>query len=237
MLRSAFLGFLFACAPLVATPAFAQDDAGDANAWVLSGGFDLIELRAGKGDDLFFWDAAFSLGNATDQLMLVTAGGGALGNQIDEIEARLFYGRTVGNTTWLVGVRKDIKPHPGDNHAIVGAQGTIGTRLSWEGYAFLSDNGRLTGETQIIYQLPITDRLYLEPRLAVGWSAQGTAAEGTHAGLTEGEGTLRLRYRLTNKINIYTAVVQERLLGGTRRLAREQGDTLQSTMAVIGFGL
>ena len=75
---------------------------------MVSGGFDLIELRAGQGDDVFFWDAAFSWGNSRDQLMLVSEGGGALGNQIDETQMRLFYGRTVGNTTWLVGMRKDI---------------------------------------------------------------------------------------------------------------------------------
>ena len=51
---------------------------------MVSGGFDLIELRAGQGDDVFFWDAAFSWGNSRDQLMLVSEGGGALGNQIDE---------------------------------------------------------------------------------------------------------------------------------------------------------
>lgn len=233
MLRCACLGLLTSCALFGATPAAAQEDA---NAWTLSAGFDLLELRAGKGDDVFFWDAAFSLGNSTDQLMLVTAGGGALGNQIDEVEVRLFYGRTVGNTTLLVGVRKDIKPHPRDIHAAVGVQGTVGTRLNWETYAFLSGNGRLIGEAQIIYQLPITKRLYLEPRIAVGWSAQGVTAEATRAGLTEGEGTLRLRYRLTSRINVYTAVVHERLLGGTRRLGREQGEALQSTMGAIGFG-
>jgi len=230
MLHSACLGFLFSCALLAAAPAVATVP------WTLSGGFDLLELRAGKGDDVLFWDATFSLGNSTDQLMLVTAGGGALGNQIDEVEARLFYGRTVGNTTLLAGIRKDIKPHARDIHATVGLQGTVGTRFNLESYAFLSDNGYLTGEAQIIYQLPITDRLYLEPRLGLGWSAQGVTAAATRSGLTKGEATLRLRYRVTNKINIYTAVVQERLLGGTRRLGRQQGEALQSTMAVIGIG-
>jgi copper resistance protein B len=234
MLRSACLGFLpFLCALLAATPAAAQDDT---QQWTLSGGFDLIELRAGKGDDVFLWDGTFSLGNATDQLMLVTQGGGALGNQVDEVQARLFYGHSTGNTTLLVGIRKDVTPHPRDIHAIIGVQGNVGTRLSWESYAFLSDKGRLTGEAQIVYQLPITDRLYLEPRIGAGWSANSVAAEAVRSGFTEGEGTLRLRYRLTPKLNIYTALVHERLLGGTRRLAREQGETRQSTMAVIGFG-
>lgn len=230
MLGSVCLRFLSSCTLLAATPAVATAP------WTLSGGVDLLELRADKGDDLLFWDATFSLGNSTDQLMLMTTGGGALDNQIDEVEARLFYGRAVGETTLLVGVRQDIKEHARNTHAAIGVQGTAGTRLEWETYAFLSDDGYLTGEAQIIYQLPITDRLYLEPRVAVGWSAQGVTADATRSGLTEGEGTLRLRYRLTDKVNIYTAVVHERLLGGTRRLGRQQGEALQSTMAVIGVG-
>jgi len=233
MLRFACSGLLSLLAAFAA-PAVAQAE--DAPGWTLSGGFDLIELRGGKGDALFLWDGTFSFGNSQDQLMLVTQGGGALGNQIDEVQARLFYGRTVGNATLLVGVRKDITPQPRDAHAIVGVQGNVGTRFGWETYAFLSDRGDLTGEAQIVYQLPITPRLYLEPRIAVGWSAQSSVAEATRSGFTEGEGTLRLRYRLTPKLNIYTALVHERLLGPTRRLARASGDALQSTMAVIGFG-
>lgn len=232
MLRSACLGFLSSCALALAAPAAAQD----ADGWALSGGFDLIELRGGRGSDVFLWDGTFSFGNAADQITLVTQGGGALGNQIDEVQTRLFYGRTLGNATLLVGIRKDVTPHPRDVHAIVGVQGNVGTRLGWETYAFLSDEGNLTGEGQIVYQLPITPRLYLEPRVAVGWSAQSSVAEATRSGFTEGEGTLRLRYRLTPKLNLYTAIVHERLLGATRRLVRASGDTRQSTMAVIGFG-
>lgn len=233
MLRFACRGLLSLLA-FFATPAIAQSDAADE--WALSGGFDLIEIRSGQGDALFLWDGTFSFGDSQDQLMLVAQGGGALGNQIDDAQARLFYGRTLGSATLLVGVRKDVRPHPRDTHAVVGVQGNVGARLGWESYAFLSDDGDLTGEAQIVYQLPITHRLYLEPRIAVGWSAQAIVAEATRSGWTEGEGSVRLRYRLTPKLNIYTAVVHERLLGPTRRLARAQGDILQSTMAVIGFG-
>ncbi|WP_169802573.1 copper resistance protein B [Sphingobium abikonense] len=208
----------------------------DEGAWALSGGFDLIETRSGSDGDVFLLDGSFSYGNATDQIMLMTQGGGALQPQFDEVQMRLFYGHTVGNTTWLVGVRKDFKPHPRDLHATVGVQGTVGTRLSWETYVFLSDDGQVTGEGQVIYQLPITGRLYLEPRVAAAWSATSDRGQGVASGLSEGEGALRLRYRLTPKINIYAGVAHERLLSGTRRLARASGDTLQSTMAVIGFG-
>lgn len=235
MSRFALLGILPSVyALLVAAPAIAQEP--DADAWSLSGGFDLIELRHGEGDDAFLWDGTFTLGNATDQLMLATQGGGALGNQIDQMQVRLFYGRAIGNATLLLGVREDFKPHPRDIHAAIGAQGTIGTRLGWESYVFLSDNGRLTGEGQLVYQLPITGRLYLEPRITAAWSAQNVQPDDVRSGLTEGQASLRLRYRLTTRLNIYTAIVHERLLGDTRRLAHEQRDTAQSTMAVIGFG-
>ena len=232
-MRFAFPGLLFfACALPAGAPALAQDDPAS-----LSGGFDLIELRTGDEGDAFIWDGSFSYGNSTDQAMLVVQGGGALGGQIDEAQARLFYGRTIGaNTVLLAGVRKDFKPHPRDMHAVIGVQGQIGSRLSWESYAFLSDAGHLTGEGQIIYALPITQRLYLEPRVAVGWSAQGIAMEAVRPGFTEGEATVRLRYRLTDKVNAYAGVMHESLLGGTRALARSQGEAVKSTVAVVGFG-
>ncbi|WP_216365613.1 copper resistance protein B [Sphingobium sp. SA916] len=125
------------------------------SASTLSGGFDLIETRMGKGDDAFLLDGTFSYGGATDQVMLVTQGGGALGGQIDEVQARLFFGHTVRNMTWLAGVRKDFKPHPRDLHAAIGVQGTVGSRLSWESYLFLSDDAQLTGEGQLICIAPV----------------------------------------------------------------------------------
>ncbi len=213
-----------------------QDEAGDGKA-ALSGGFDLIELRSGKDGEIFLWDGSFSYGDPTDQVMLTMEGGGALDGPTDEVQARLFYGRAIGgNTVLLAGVRKDFKPHPREIHAAIGVQGMVGSRLSWESYAFLSDNGRLTGEGQIVYALPITQQLYLEPRIAVGWSAQDVVAEAVRSGFTEGEATVRLRYRLTDKINAYIGVVHESLLGDTRALARSQGEAAQSTVAVIGFG-
>lgn len=232
-MRFAFPGFLFcACALLAIRPAMAQDDPAS-----LSGGFDLIELRTGDEGDAFLWDGTFSYGNSTDQAMLVIQGGGALGGQIDEAQARLFYGRTISeNTVLLAGVRKDFTPHPRDTHAAIGIQGQIGSRLNWESYAFLSDAGRLTGEGQVVYALPITKQLYLEPRVAIGWSAQSIAMDAVRPGFTEVQATVRLRYRLTNKINAYVGVMQERLLGGTRALARSQGEVVKSTVTVAGFG-
>jgi copper resistance protein B len=232
MLRSSCLGLFASCALFAATPAIAQEDP---DGWTLGGGFDLLELRAGKGDEIFIWDATFSLGDATDQLMLKTSGGGALDNQIDEVDAQLLYGRTIGATTLLAGVRQDIEPHDG-TYAVIGAEGTFGPHLGWETFVFLSDDGDVTGELEAVSELPITGKLNLEPRLKVGWSAQGSAAEGARSGLTEAEASVRLRYSLSEHVNVYGGVVHERLLGATRRLARQQGDELNSTMAVIGIG-
>ncbi|MCP3731492.1 copper resistance protein B [Sphingomonas sp. MG17] len=217
---------------MAAKPAAAQEES---DAWRFSGEFDLLELRAGKGDELFIWDATFSLGNDTDQVMLTTSGGGALGNQIDEVDAKLLYGRTIGAATLLVGVRRDIKPHS-DWHAAFGLQGTLGTRLDWETYLFVAETGQVTGEVQAIYDLPITQVLHLEPRVKIAWSAQEHLAEATRPGLAEAETALRLRYTLNERVNTYAGVVHERLLGGTRRLGRQQGDALDSTMALIGIG-
>ncbi len=234
MLRSACAYLLTGIALLSASTAWAQDDA---NAWKLSGGFDQLELRQGDGEAALTWDGTFSLGNATDQVMLATTGGGALDSQIDEIDLRLFYGRTVGQVTLLAGVRQNLSPGLRDTYAAVGVQGVIAGRLNWETYVFFSQQGHVIGEGQLIYKLPITDKLYLEPRVALGWSADSVAEEATRPGLTEGEATVRLRYSVNDMINIYAGVLHERLLGGTRELALEQGDAAQSTIVLVGFGL
>lgn len=233
-MRSVLLGSLGICALLVAGPALAQD-ADEEDKPALSGGFDFIELRAGKGDEIFLWDGSFSWGDSTDQVQLMFEGGGAVGTRIDDVQARLLYGRSVSdNVTLVAGVRHDFRPHPHDAYAVLGAQGSVGSRISWEGYAFLSDDGRLTGDGQLIYALPITDALYIEPRAGIAWSAQ--AADGVGAGFTDAEMSVRLRFRLNEKVNAFVGVAHERLLGESRALARAQGETLRSTTAVMGFG-
>jgi copper resistance protein B len=224
------------CALAAAEPVLAQEPAEEDKA-ALSGGFDFIEVRAGKGDEIFLWDGSFSYGDSTDQLMLMVEGGGAVGNRIDDVQARLLYGRSISdNVVLLAGVRHDFQPHPHDSYAMVGVQGSIGSRVSWEGYAFLSDDGLVTGDAQVIYQLPITDKIYIEPRAAIAWSAQRVVADGVGAGFTDAEASVRLRFRLNDKINAFVGVAHERLLSDSRELARAQGETLQSTMAVAGFG-
>lgn len=236
-MSQAFLRSLFGiCAMAVGDPVLAQEIA-EENKAALSGGFDFIELRAGKGDEIFLWDGSFSYGDSRDQLMLMVEGGGAVGNRIDDVQARLLYGRSISdNVVLLAGVRHDFQPHPHDSYAMAGFQGSVGSRFSWEGYAFLSDDGRLTGDAQVIYQLPITEKIYVEPRAGIAWSAQRVEADGVGAGFTDAEMSVRLRFRLNDKINAFVGVAHERLLGDSRNLARAQGETLQSTMAVAGFG-
>ncbi|AMK17557.1 hypothetical protein K663_05860 [Sphingobium sp. MI1205] len=48
--------------------------------------------------------------------------------------------------------------------------------------------------------------------------------------------SVRLRFRLNDNVTAFVGVAHERLVGDSRDLARMQGETLQSTMAVAGFG-
>jgi copper resistance protein B len=235
--RQAFLlSLLGSCALAGAEPALAQE-AAEKDKAALSGGFDFIELRAGKGDELFLWDGSFSYGDSTDQIMLMVEGGGTVGSRIDDVQARLLYGRSISdNVVLLAGVRHEFQPHPHDSYAMIGAQGSVGSRFSWEGYVFLSDAGRLTSDAQVIYQLPMTEKIYVEPRAAIGWSAQRDEPNGAGAGFTEAEMSVRLRFRLNDNVNAFVGVAHERLLGDTRALARAEGETLKSTIAVMGFG-
>ncbi|HKT76004.1 MAG TPA: copper resistance protein B [Sphingobium sp.] len=228
---SLFFGVLSASGTALAQ-APAEDDRP-----VLSGGFDLIELRESRGSDRVFWDGSFAWGNTTDQAVLMIEGGGEVGTRMDDVQARLLYSRAIGgNAVLLVGVRHEFRPHPHASYAVLGAQGQVGSRLSWESFAFLSDDGQLTGNGKLIYQLPLTDRLYLEPRGEIAWSAQRDEADGLGAGLTDAQASIRLRLKLNDKVNGYLGVAHERLLADSRDLGRAQGEALQTTMAVIGFG-
>ncbi len=57
------------------------------------------------------------------------------------------------------------------------------------------------------------------------------------SGLTDVELSVRLRRSLGENVNIYTGVIHERLLGGTRDIAIAHGETAKVTRAIFGIGL
>lgn len=198
---------------------------------------DLLEVHLGRGSDHLVLDSTLTLGDGADQLLIKAAGGSETRTAFDDLELQALYSRSLSDKVALhFGMRHDMRAGSDLTHGVAGLVAEVLPGLEAEHYLFVSQDGDLTGAGQLVLGVDLAPRLVLEPRLAVGWSAQEIPGENLGNGLTDVEASLRLRHALSDNFNVYAGVVHERLVGSTRSIALTAGDPARVTRAVVGLG-
>lgn len=198
---------------------------------------DLLEVHLGRSNDHLVLDSTLTLGDGADQLLVKVAGGSETRTAFDDFELQGLYSRSLSDMVALhFGMRHDMRAGSNLTHGVAGLVAEVLPGLEAEHSLFVSQDGDLTGAGQLVFGVDLAPRLVLEPRLAVGWSAQEIPGEDIGNGLTDVEASLRLRHALSDNFNVYAGVVHERLLGSTRSIAVATGDPARVTRAVLGFG-
>jgi copper resistance protein B len=166
--------------------------------------------RAGR-EDVFGLDADAWVGGDRRKLWLKVEGEIEDG-EVHESRGELLYSRNVA-TFWdlQAGVRHDFEP--GTTHLAVGVQGLAPYQFETEAFAYLSDDGVLSGRFMQSLDVHLTQRLILEPELEVELQAQDAPERGLGRGLTGAELSAQLRYEITRKFAPYVQVAWERRFG------------------------
>ncbi len=198
--------------------------------------FNLAEYRVQKGGDAYRWDAEAWFGGDIERLVVKTEGEGAVRGGIDSAEVQALYSRAID--PWFnlqAGVRHDFKPGPARTYATIGIEGIAPNWFKVGGALFLSDKGDLLGRIGGYYDQRIAQRLILQPRVELNFSAQDVPANGIGSGFSDAELGLRLRYEIKREFAPYIGVSWERKFGDSAHFARAAGDRVQSTSLVIGI--
>ena len=196
---------------------------------------DRLETRAGDGREHYVWDLQGWYGGDLRKLWWKSEGGGELGSNPEDAEVQALYSRAV--TPFFdvqAGIRHDFEPSPRRSHAVVGIQGLLPYVFEIDAAAFVSEEGDLTGRFEVEYDLRIRQRLVLQPRVELDFSAQAIPELGVGAGLGSVEGGLRLRYEIRREIAPYVGVAWQRKRGATADFARAAGDDSRSWEVVVG---
>jgi copper resistance protein B len=101
----------------------------------------------------------------------------------------------------------------------------------------ISDEGDLSASLESEYDLRLTQRLFLQPRLEVAVSASEVAEFGVGEGLNSVRTGLRLHYEVTRRFAPYVGGYWEKRYGDTADLARDQSDPTEDTGLVAGVRL
>jgi copper resistance protein B len=209
--------------------------ASPASAQALFGEIDLLEYHI-DGDDNLLFDGALAYGNEQRAVVAKLVVGGSVGQLANQIEGQLLYSHAIGGGFNLeAGVRHDFRPQPHLTYAVIGLAGDASENLALESYAFLSHKGDVTAEVKAIYDIALTPRTTVQPRLTLNFALQDVPEQGLASGVTDTELSLRLIHEITENFAPYVGIVHERLLDGSADIAREAGNVVQSTHFIIGI--
>ncbi len=179
-----------------------------------------------EGDSVSILEAQGWIGGDLHKLWLKTEGEYFWDeSELEEFEIQALYSRAV-HPFWdfQVGLRHDVRPQLSRNYAVVGFQGTAPYWFELDASLFISDEGDASARVETEYELLLTQRLVLQPRLEINVALSDDAPTGIGSGLSTAQAGLRLRYEFTRQIALYTGVSRKRAFGDTVGLLGEEGD-------------
>jgi copper resistance protein B len=184
------------------------------------------ELDAGRGEggaEQATWEVDGWIGGDRRKLWLKSEGEFGEG-ELESAEVQALYSRTIGTFfDAQVGVRYDFEPR-GTAYLAAGVHGLAPHLLETDLAGFLSEDGDVSARLEQSFDVLLSQRLILEPRVEVELQAQDVPERGLGAGVTDVEAGLQLRYEITRKFAPYAEAVYDRAMGETAGLRRAEGE-------------
>lgn len=142
-----------------------------------------LERRFNKGLDSLYWKAEGWIGGDYDKLWIKTEGEKPDRDPVEHAEVQALWSRAV-TPTWdlQAGARYDVKPRPQRVYAVLGVEGTAPYFVDIEAAAFVSHKGDVSARIEAEYDLLLTQRLVLQPRLETNLALQQVRALGVGVG-------------------------------------------------------
>jgi copper resistance protein B len=155
--------------------------------------------------------------------------------KLQESRTELLWGHAIA-TFWdtQAGMRYDSGVGPDRGWLAFGVQGLAPYWFEVDAAAYVGNNGRTALRLGAEYELLLTQKLVLQPRVEVNGYGKSDEARGIGAGLSEAQAGLRLRYEFTRQFAPYIGVERTGKFGQTANLARAEGESTGATRWVAG---
>ena len=176
-----------------------------------------------NGDNAAFLDAEAWYGDDFNRLWVKAEGEAARG-KLDDLRTEALWNHAI-TTYWgtQLGLRQDFGEGPGRTWAAFGVQGLAPYWFDTEATVYLGQDGRTAARVQLEYEVLITQRLVLQPKVEVNLYGKGDPQRGIGSGLSDSEVGVRLRYEIKREFGPYIGVIWRERYGRTATFAREQG--------------
>ena len=200
----------------------------DPFAWVVMA--DRLEWQQGNA---LAWEGSAWFGHDRGRLWLRSEGERESGHATEgNVEA--LWGKPV-NAWWdlLAGVRHDIG-NDGRDWLALGVQGLAPYKFEVQATAYLGERGQSMLQGEVEYELLLTNRLILQPRIEATAHGRSDAVRCIGSGLGEVDAGLRLRYEVRREFAPYFGIERAVRFGKTADFARAAGHGAHETRWVAG---
>lgn len=174
------------------------------------------------------------VGKDYDQLLLESEGEASSG-KLQESRSELLWGHALAaywNTQ--LGARYDSGVAPGQSWLAIGVQGIAPYWFDIEAAAYVGDQGRTALRLGAEYELLLTQKLILQPRVEANFYGKQDAARELGSGLSNLLIGLRLRYEIRRELAPYLGVEWNGKFSGTADFARAANMQTKETRVVAG---
>lgn len=197
---------------------------------------DRLEFASTENEDMIVLDGDAWYGGDVNKLWFKTEAEYSFDHdEFEELTVQALWSRAISPFFDLqTGIRYDFEPG-GKAYGVLGVQGMTPYRFEVDAAAFLSDDGDLSASAEVEYELMLTQRLHLKPRVELGFSASEMPDLGMGSGFTDGAAGVRLSYDIIREFSPYIGVEWQGALGETRDIVTTAGEDPDATVFVIGF--
>lgn len=195
---------------------------------------DNLEAVRSDGNTSGAYDLQAWYGRTYDRAVLKGEGDYDNG-EIEDARTELLWGHAVA-AFWdtQLGVRYDSGEGPNRNWLAFGVQGLAPYWFEVEATGYVGANGRTALRLDASYELLLTQKLILQPRVEGNAYGREDNERGLGSGLSDVSIALRLRYEIRREFAPYVGVEWASKVGATGDLARAAGDDPSETRVVAG---
>lgn len=198
---------------------------------------DRLEWQSKDGDPIYLWDVSAWVGTDYNKLQFESEAEYLIEeDEFEGLEVEAFYMRNIASFWDLkLGVRHDFEPDPERTFAAFGFEGLAPYWIETEIVGYVSNEGDFSAKLELEYELLLTQRLILMPRLEAGFSAQDVEDYGIGQGITDYEAGLRLKYEIWREFAPYIGVSWSQMVGETGTIADNEGIDTEKLSLVLGI--
>ncbi len=203
--------------------------------------FDPLEIALALDGRPVQWDMDAWVGKMYNRLWIRGEGELLTTQRTGEAVFQALYSRVVAPYWDLqFGVRFDVaygEQTRTRSHLALGMEGLAPYWFELEPTVFVSQNGDVSASLETSYDLFITQRLVLQPRLEALAALQKVPAWGVGRGLNHVDFGLRLRFELVREFAPYIGFQWSRFYNSAAEMARAEGEAARTSGVVAGVRL